>query len=91
MQEELVRIWQTQRPTVIFITHSVEEAVFLADRVIVMTKRPGRIKEVLDVTKVAGIQHWRTAPFDDVIRRSDFQELRAHVWGLVKSEISDRI
>ena len=90
MQEELVRIWQTERPTVMFITHSVEEAVFLADRVIVMTKRPGRIKEVLDVKAVAGARHWRSSPYDEVIRRPDFQELRARVWSLVKTEISER-
>ena len=90
MQEELVRIWQTQRPTVLFITHSVDEAVFLADRVIVMSRRPGRIKEVLSIADVSGQQHWRSMPYDDVIRRQDFQELRARVWGLVKSEISVR-
>ena len=90
MQEELVRIWQTQRPTVLFITHSVEEAVFLADRVIVMTRRPGRVKEVIDIAALAGDQHWRSVPFDEVIRRNEFQEVRSHIWGLVKSEISVR-
>jgi NitT/TauT family transport system ATP-binding protein len=92
MQEELVRIWQTQNPTVLFITHSVEEAVFLADRIIVMTRRPGRIKEVLrpiEHMKDASV-HWRSLPYDDVIRRQDFQDLRAHVWQQVKSEIGDR-
>jgi NitT/TauT family transport system ATP-binding protein len=92
MQEELVRIWQTQKPTVLFITHSVEEAVFLADRIIVMTRRPGRIKEVLrpiQHMKDASV-HWRSLPYDDVIRRQDFQDLRAHVWQQVKSEIGDR-
>jgi NitT/TauT family transport system ATP-binding protein len=92
MQEELVRIWQTQKPTVLFITHSVEEAVFLADRIIVMSRRPGRIKEVLKPSDFMGelTTHWRTLPYDDVIRRADFQELRARVWRLVKSEIGDR-
>jgi NitT/TauT family transport system ATP-binding protein len=90
MQEELVRIWQTLRPTVMFITHSVEEAVFLADRVIVMTRRPGRIKQVLDVRHATGPQHWRALPYDEVIRRSDFQDLRANVWSLVKAEIATR-
>lgn len=92
MQEELVRIWQTQKPTVLFITHSVEEAVFLADRIIVMTRRPGRIKEALrpiEHMKDASV-HWRSLPYDDVIRRQDFQDLRAHVWQQVKSEIGDR-
>lgn len=90
MQEELVRIWASQRPTVVFITHSVEEAVFLADRIVVMTKRPGRVKKVIDVNAAAGGAHWRTEPFEDVIRRPGFQDLRAEVWGLVKSEISLR-
>ena len=49
MNLELLRIWSEQRKTVFFITHSIPEAVFLGDRVVVMTPRPGRIAEVLDV------------------------------------------
>jgi NitT/TauT family transport system ATP-binding protein len=90
MQEELVRIWSAQRPTVVFITHSVEEAVFLADRIVVMTKRPGRVKKIIDVMAAAGGTHWRLSPFEDVIRRADFQDLRAEIWGQVKSEIELR-
>jgi NitT/TauT family transport system ATP-binding protein len=92
MQEELVRIWQTQSPTVLFITHSVEEAVFLADRIIVMTRRPGRVKEVISPREhMDGLdQHWRALPYEDVMGRRDFQDLRARVWNLVKSEIGDR-
>ena len=92
MQEELVRIWQTQKPTVLFITHSVEEAVFLADRIIVMTRRPGRIKDVVTpIEHMDGLdQHWRSLPYESVMGRPDFQKLRAHVWNQVKSEIGDR-
>lgn len=87
MQEELVRIWTEQEPTVLFITHSVEEAVFLADRLVVMTKRPGRIKDVIDVGAAIGGPHWRSRPLDDVMRLPLFQELRHRVWGMIKSEI----
>jgi NitT/TauT family transport system ATP-binding protein len=45
----LQRIWQQSRKTVLFVTHSIGEAVFLSDRVIVMTPRPGRIREVLSI------------------------------------------
>ncbi|MDR3322542.1 MAG: ABC transporter ATP-binding protein [Synergistaceae bacterium] len=49
LQDELLGIWEKTKKTIIFITHSIEEAVLLADRVVVMTARPGRIKNVLDI------------------------------------------
>ena len=49
LQEELQRFWLTSPKTVVFVTHSVEEAVFLADRVAVMTSRPGVVKEIVEV------------------------------------------
>jgi NitT/TauT family transport system ATP-binding protein len=52
MQEELVKLSRASPRTVLFITHSVEEAVYLADRVVVMTRRPGRIGEIIDVVRV---------------------------------------
>lgn len=49
MQELLLEVWQQDNRTVVFITHDVEEAIFLADRVFIMTAGPGKIKETIDV------------------------------------------
>ena len=58
MQEELVRLARLIPRTVLFVTHAVEEAVYLADRVAVMSRRPGRIKEVIDIRSVRVAEKW---------------------------------
>ena len=50
MQDELVRIWQEERLTTLFVTHDIDEAIYLGNRVVVLTPRPGRVKCVLDVS-----------------------------------------
>jgi NitT/TauT family transport system ATP-binding protein len=50
MQKELLRIWEETKKTVIFVTHSVDEAVYLSDRIVVMTGRPGKVKEIYKVS-----------------------------------------
>lgn len=83
LQKELLRIWEETHKTVIFITHSIDEAVFLADRTAVMTARPGTIKHVID------IQIQRSARFDDDVRSSqEFVQLRQDLWRLLKEEVA---
>ncbi|MDD1673813.1 MAG: ABC transporter ATP-binding protein [Methanomicrobiales archaeon] len=76
MQLELLHIWEKTRKTVIFVTHSVDEAVFLADRVVVLTRRPGRIKEIIEVPQKRPRE--RTA--------QAFIEIRRHVLDLIAEE-----
>ena len=64
LQEELVRLCAATAKTVFFITHSVDEAVFLGDRVLVMTRRPGRIKAVIDVPGRSGGRDWELFKVD---------------------------
>jgi NitT/TauT family transport system ATP-binding protein len=78
MQDELLRIWQRSRKTVIFVTHDVQEAVFLAERIAVMSARPGRVKEIVEV----GFD--KNDP--DLMRTPQFLEMVDHVWNLVRSE-----
>ena len=49
LNEELLKIWQKTKKTILFVTHSIEEAAFLSDRVIVMSPRPGRVKEIVTI------------------------------------------
>ncbi|MTV48253.1 ATP-binding cassette domain-containing protein [Heliobacillus mobilis] len=49
MQEEILRIWQSRGTTIVFVTHDIDESVYLSDKIVIMTPRPGKIKEVIDV------------------------------------------
>lgn len=49
LQKELLRIWEQNKKTIIFVTHSVDEAVYLADKIVVMSRKPGEIKEIIDI------------------------------------------
>lgn len=71
MNLELQRIWQAQRKTVVFITHSIAEAVFLADRVVVMSPRPGRILEVIvnPMPRLRSLDDMLVPDFADQVRR----------------------
>ncbi|WP_370272072.1 ABC transporter ATP-binding protein [Hyphomonas atlantica] len=79
LQEELLRVWDAHPITVLFITHSVEEAVFLADRVAVLTPGPGRLREVVDIDIPRHARHWDTVSTD-----KRFLELRDYVMKLVR-------
>ncbi|MGL5735151.1 MAG: ABC transporter ATP-binding protein, partial [Beijerinckiaceae bacterium] len=73
--------------TVLFITHAVEEAVYLADRVAIMTRRPGRIKEVLDIKSVREAEKWdQHAKIEDVMDMESFVHLRTHIWKSLREE-----
>jgi NitT/TauT family transport system ATP-binding protein len=87
MQEELVRLARTNPRTVLFITHAVDEAVYLADRVAVMTKRPGRIKEIIDIKSVRERENWdRHSRVEDVMDLESFVRFRTHIWKSLREE-----
>ena len=80
MQSELLRIWRSNRKTVMFVTHQIDEAVYLADRVVVMTSRPGQIKAVLDVNI--------PRPRDLSVKRTpQFLELVDAIWKMIEEEV----
>lgn len=82
LQEDLLDLWQRERKTVVFITHSMDEAVYLSDRVVVMTPRPGKIAEILDVP----LPRPRIA--EEVRRDAKFVDLTNHIWDSLKKAMT---
>jgi NitT/TauT family transport system ATP-binding protein len=80
MQEELNTIWQQTRNTVLFVTHDIEEAVYLSDRIIVFTARPGRLKQEIqiDLPRPRSI---------DVKKSTEFLSYRNQVWDALRAEV----
>lgn len=87
MQEELVKLARVNPRTVLFITHSVEESVYLADRVVIMTSRPGKIKEIIDVKTIRQTESWeRYTKIEEVMDLESFVHLRTHIWKSLREE-----
>ena len=87
MQEELIKLSRVNPRTVLFITHAVEEAVYLADRVVVMTRRPGRIREIIDVAPVRKAERWdRFDRTEEVMDQESFVHLRTRIWRMLRDE-----
>ncbi|HCP53655.1 MAG: sulfonate ABC transporter ATP-binding protein [Pseudomonadaceae bacterium] len=82
MQQLLLRIWEHSKKTVVFVTHDIDEAVLLGDRVYVMGARPGRIKEILDVP----IERPRTM---DMVMEPDFIRMKRQILGLLHDDLQE--
>jgi NitT/TauT family transport system ATP-binding protein len=87
MQEELVRLARKNPKTVLFITHAVEEAVYLADRVVVMSRRPGLIRDVIEVKRIREEEGWdQYTRIEDVMDLNSFVQLRSQIWKLLREQ-----
>ena len=83
MQMELLQIWEHTKKTVLFVTHSIEEAAYLSDRVIVMSARPGHTKDILRIDL--------PRPRDYEMRLTpEFNEIKLHIWDVLKEELTSR-
>jgi NitT/TauT family transport system ATP-binding protein len=82
LQDELLRIWEHTGKTIVFITHGIEEAVYLGQRVAVMTSRPGRIKQIVDIPLTS-----RTAA-EDLRSDPQFGRYRHEIWTLLRDEVT---
>lgn len=77
MQSELLRIWEEEKKTVVFVTHSVDEAIYLADRIVIMSARPGRIKDIIEIDLPRPRN--RTSPEVNLIRDRILCDLKSEI------------
>jgi NitT/TauT family transport system ATP-binding protein len=82
LQDELLKIWEQKRQTIIFVTHDLVEAVALADRVVVMTHRPGKIRDVITVPMS------RPRNIFEIHRQDGFDEAHAKLWNIFRHELN---
>jgi len=81
LQDELLKIWEQKRQTIMFVTHDLVEAVALADRIVVMTHRPGKIKDVLTVSM------GRPRNIFEIHRQEGFDETYGRLWNIFRHEL----
>lgn len=83
MQIELMKLWESDRKTVVFVTHSVDEAIFLSDQIVIFSARPGRVLETIDVQLPR--PRWKND--EEVKGGAAFVEYRAHIWHMLKQQL----
>jgi NitT/TauT family transport system ATP-binding protein len=80
LQEELLRVWESERKTVLYVTHSIDEAVYMSDRVVLLTARPGRIKAEYSVElprpRTMEMRGWNA-----------YTKLSFEIWGALREEV----
>ncbi|WP_216894217.1 ABC transporter ATP-binding protein [Nocardia alni] len=81
LQQDLLDLWQEQRGTLIFVTHDLNEAIYLADEVVVMSRGPGTVREVLQVP------FSRPRDIGSLVESREFADLYNELWGLFKAEL----
>lgn len=79
LQNELLKIWEETKKTIVFVTHSIDEVIYLSDRIAVMSARPGRVKEVVEINLPRPREGTRTSP--------EFAGLRDKIWDILKEEV----
>jgi NitT/TauT family transport system ATP-binding protein len=84
MQIELSRIWAARRIAVVFVTHSLDEALFLADRLILLRPRPGQVEEIMEVPLPR--PRWEY----DVHAQSEYIDMRAYLWRKIREMVADQ-
>ena len=84
MQEELLRIWETHRLSTLYVTHNIQEAVYLADRIVVLSRRPGRVTSILQVDLPRRGR-------DSAVHISRFNSYCDHIWGLIRKDAEDAL
>jgi NitT/TauT family transport system ATP-binding protein len=83
LQDQLLQLWERDRKTVLFVTHSIDEAVLLSDRVVVMSPLPGRVKEIVPIDL--------PRPREEARASQAFGQLRNHIWASIRQETMEAI
>jgi NitT/TauT family transport system ATP-binding protein len=83
MQTELLQLWEQLRPSVLFITHDLDEAVALSDRVVIMTSSPGSVKDIFDIDLPRP-----RGDVQDIRHESRFLQLQGQIWDSLKDEVT---